>query len=110
MDLLTVKETAEILRVSPLTVRRYISRNILHAVHVGRGVRIQREELENLVAPKKPKYFNAPGTDENDPSTWPVMAADDPMWDMMGIIKDGPPDLAANHDNHLAEAYEDKHQ
>lgn len=110
MNLLTVKETAEILRVSPLTVRRYISRNMLHAVHVGRGIRIQREELEDFVAPKKSTYFNSPGTDENDPSTWRPMTEDDPIWDIVGIIKDGPPDLAQNHDAYLAEAYEDKHR
>ena len=34
---------------------------------------------------------------------------DDPLWNIVGIINDGPPDLAANHDKYLADAYADNH-
>ncbi|MBA3451042.1 MAG: helix-turn-helix domain-containing protein [Chloroflexia bacterium] len=49
MDLLTVKETAEILRVSPITVRRYIASGRLAAERVGRGIRVRREAIERFV-------------------------------------------------------------
>jgi excisionase family DNA binding protein len=49
MDLLTVKETAEMLRVSTVTVRRYIASGKLAAVRVGRNIRIRREEAESVI-------------------------------------------------------------
>ena len=33
---------------------------------------------------------------------------DDPLWGIIGLIKDGPPDLAERHDNYLVEEH-DKH-
>lgn len=81
MELLTIKEAAEILKVSPLTVRRYISRDILHAIHLGGGVRIRREELERLGAPEEPEFetLGSPSI-EGRPFT-----KDDPLWSMIGI-------------------------
>src|SRR5829696_8505132 len=59
MDLLTVKETADMLKVSPLTVRRYISTGHLRAVRFGRKIRVQREAVERFVEPVTPTrdYF-----------------------------------------------------
>lgn len=37
-------------------------------------------------------------------------SADDPLWNIVGMVKDGPPDLAENHDTYLAEAYADLHE
>src|ERR1700730_5525261 len=51
MDLLTVRETAAILKVNPETVRRHIAAGLLPAVRIGRRVRIQREALEALPVP-----------------------------------------------------------
>ncbi|MGH2614435.1 MAG: helix-turn-helix domain-containing protein [Thermomicrobiales bacterium] len=51
MDLLTVKETARELRVSPITVRRYIASGKLRAERVGRGIRVRREAIEDFVTP-----------------------------------------------------------
>ena len=49
LDLLTVAETASRLGVSTKTVRRVIARGELHAVHIGRAVRIDPEEIERLI-------------------------------------------------------------
>jgi excisionase family DNA binding protein len=51
MELLTVKETANLLRVSPITIRRYIASGRLPAERVGRGIRVRRKAIEELVTP-----------------------------------------------------------
>ena len=51
MELLTVKETAQILRVSQITVRRYIASGRLSAERVGHGIRVRREAIEDFVTP-----------------------------------------------------------
>lgn len=51
MELLTVKETAEILRVSQITVRRYIASGQLAAERVGRGIRVRREAIDEFMMP-----------------------------------------------------------
>lgn len=55
MDLLTVHETAAMLKVNPDTVRRYITSGRLPAVRIGRRVRIRREAIEALAEPIQPK-------------------------------------------------------
>lgn len=58
MELLTVQETAQMLKVTPTTVRRYITAGRLPAVKVGRGVRVHKEAVIDLlfpiVVPKRP--------------------------------------------------------
>ena len=54
MELLTVRETAAILRVAPITVRRYIATGRLPAVRVGRNVRIDRDALPLALQPVSP--------------------------------------------------------
>jgi excisionase family DNA binding protein len=51
MNLLTVDETAAMLRVNPVTIRRYIKSGRLPAVRVGRHVRIEKEAAEALATP-----------------------------------------------------------
>jgi excisionase family DNA binding protein len=51
MELYTVDETARLLRVSPITIRRYIAAGQLEAVRVGRGVRVHREAIDRFVKP-----------------------------------------------------------
>ena len=46
MELLTVQETAQMLRVAPITIRRYIADGRLPAVKVGKGVRVRRESID----------------------------------------------------------------
>jgi excisionase family DNA binding protein len=55
MDLLTVHETAALLKVNPDTVRRYITSGRLPAVRIGRRVRIHKEAIEALAEPIRPK-------------------------------------------------------
>lgn len=43
----------------------------------------------------------------------PPITADDPLWDMIGVLSGGPDspgDVAENHDKYLAEAYADTHE
>lgn len=47
-NLLSVKQAAFILRVHPLTVRRYISSKKLKAVKVGGNIRIEEEALQSF--------------------------------------------------------------
>jgi excisionase family DNA binding protein len=51
MDLLTVDEIARLLKVNPVTVRRFISTGRLPAVRVGRRIRVHRKDAEALLAP-----------------------------------------------------------
>lgn len=48
----TVKEAAEVLGVSPATIRRLIDRGKLPAIRVGRSVRIERCVLEQILTKK----------------------------------------------------------
>jgi excisionase family DNA binding protein len=45
--LLTVEETAERLRVSPKTVRRFIDGGVVPALRVGGSIRVDEGELED---------------------------------------------------------------
>ena len=54
MDLLTVQETAALLRLNPKTVRKYIATGRLAARRVGRRVRVERAAAEALAAPFLP--------------------------------------------------------
>jgi excisionase family DNA binding protein len=106
MELLTVKETAEMLRVSTVTVRRYIASGKLAAVRVGRNIRIRRDDAERVIEPSKP---------EVDPKYVAESKAkyfgSNPWSELIGIIdNDGPTDVAENHDKYLAEAYADTHE
>jgi excisionase family DNA binding protein len=73
MDLLTVQETAEMLRVNPMTVRRYIASGRLAAVRIGRRIRVPREALDALARPiaagastkpEQPFIFKRPSAEE----------------------------------------------
>jgi excisionase family DNA binding protein len=103
MDLLTVQETAAMLRVSTVTVRRYIASGRLAATRVGRGVRIQREAVEHFVIPVVPR--DAQAESDGRPFTF-----DDPLWEIVGTVDDeGPTDISINADKYLADVYSDTH-
>jgi excisionase family DNA binding protein len=55
MELITVQETARLLKVTPTTVRRYITAGRLPAVKVGRAVRVRKEAVETLLVPIAPR-------------------------------------------------------
>jgi excisionase family DNA binding protein len=48
--LLTVAEVAELLRLSPRQVRRFIADGRLRVVRLGRAIRIRPQDVEALVA------------------------------------------------------------
>ena len=105
MDLLTVREAAGELRISPMTVRRYIAAGKLRAVRAGRAVRIERSALDAFLSP-----IDAVSRDDTELEGRP-MSFDDPLWKLVGMVKDGgPTDVSVNHDRYLAEAYADTHQ
>lgn len=53
LEALKVDEVAERLRVSPQTIRAMIERGDLHAVRVGRVIRIPVEALERFLKGEK---------------------------------------------------------
>jgi excisionase family DNA binding protein len=62
---LTVAEIAEVLKLNPQTVRNWIDRGELPAFHVGRRVRVRREDFDELVARGSTGRAAAPA-----PSIW----------------------------------------
>ena len=62
MSYLTVNEAASLLRVSDLTVRRWICSEKLPATRVGRLVRIKPSDLEELTRPSRSESDQATAT------------------------------------------------
>jgi len=98
MELLTIRETAQVLKVNPITVRRYIAGGRLPAVKVGKGVRVRREAVERLLTPV------APQTKRPLP-TGRVLTYDDPLWQLVGSATDARPSDAAKKHEYLADAF-----
>lgn len=48
-SLLTVDDIARILKLNPQTVRNWITSGYLHAIRIGRNVRIPRAEFDRLL-------------------------------------------------------------
>jgi len=49
-QLLTVSQVAEELQVTPQTIRNWIDGGLLPAARIGRGFRIRREDVDELLA------------------------------------------------------------
>lgn len=102
MELLTIQETADLLRVSPVTVRRYISARRLPAVRLaGKGVRVRKEDVESLPTPVG---------EDSEPQLPPRLkgkptSESDPLWSIVGIAASGRSDVSENKYKYLAEAY-----
>jgi excisionase family DNA binding protein len=95
MELLTVAETAAYLKVSPVTVRRYIKSKRLPCVRVGRNIRVRKEDVEAL-----------PETLEGRVLKDQYLGPDDLFWDLVGkYSSEGPGDVSSNKHKYLAEAY-----
>ncbi len=90
LDLLTVEEAARELRVSAVTVRRYIKSGRLRCVRLGRNVRLRRDDIEGLVAE---------GSVEEFWKTVPAITANDPIWRIIGIAN------ASELNENVAEKY-----
>jgi hypothetical protein len=67
---------------------------------------VRREAIEEFVRPVEAKSGESDTADDYGKP----FSFDNPLWDIVGIIKDGPSDLAENHDKYLAEAYADLHE
>ena len=100
MDLLTLQETARLLRVTPITVRRYITAGRLPALKVGKGLRIERQAVERLLDPIGPA---GNGSQEPAPAGRPL-TYDDPLWQLVGSASSAEPTDAARKYDYLAEA------
>lgn len=66
-EFLTIKETAELLRLSPVTIRRYINSGALAAVRVGRAIRVRPEAIERFVIQVAPESQRSP-SHSHDPA------------------------------------------
>jgi excisionase family DNA binding protein len=51
VKLLTIKEAAQLTRLHPNTIRNLIQRNELKADRIGRSIRINEQQLLNLLTP-----------------------------------------------------------
>jgi excisionase family DNA binding protein len=99
MELLTVQETAEMLRVNPITVRRFIADGRLPAVKVGKGVRVQKDAVDQLLTPVAPK---TPRAQKHVPAGRPL-TYDHPLWKLVGSATDAPPTDASKKYEYLAD-------
>jgi excisionase family DNA binding protein len=99
MELLTVRQVAEILQINPMTVRRYIEAGKLAAVRVGRRVRVRREALEDLMEPVFAKRKKSEPTIPGRPTS-----TDDPLWQLVGIGESREPTDASRKHEYLAGA------
>ena len=57
-EILTVKEVAKYLRVTPDTVYRLSKRGTIPASKVGRHIRFKREDIEEFLATSKPERLD----------------------------------------------------
>ena len=115
MELMTIQEAADALRVAPVTIRRYIRSGRLRAVRVGRGLRVDKDDVTRVPEPVFP-----PGWEDLPASALkyakylkPIPEGNyDPFGPIIGIIegKDGDPtDVSTNKHKYLAEAYLESH-
>lgn len=104
MELLTVHETARMLKVAPITVRRYIAAGRLAAVKVGKGVRVRKEAVDQILEPvdlTKPKRRPAGRRGK-------LFTKGDALFSIIGIAQgpaDDVTDVSAKKHTYLAEAY-----
>lgn len=96
MDLLTVKETADLLRVAPITVRRHIASGRLPALRIGRAIRIEREAVERVIT----LTGERPPQDEDVILEGESTHADDPFWEIAGIANSAESEATDSTENH----------
>lgn len=100
MDLLTVREAAQLLKVNPITVRRCIADGRLPAVRVGGGVRLDREAVERFI---KPIEVELSGPRPPTPGGR-AMTHEDPLSRLVGSVTPARPTDACKTHEYLAEA------
>lgn len=103
LHLLTVRETAYLLRVNPITVRRYIADGRLTAVRVGKGVRVSKEAIDQFLAPIEPSRVR--NRNSRIPRGKPF-TTDDSLWHIVGLGQSSESTDVAEHKHaYLADAY-----
>jgi excisionase family DNA binding protein len=102
MELLTVQETAALLKVAPITVRRFIEDGRLPAMRVGKSMRIEKADVQQLLRP----VHAAPAGSRRSRERGRPLTLDDPSFQLIGMARSGGPgDVAERTDEFLAEAY-----
>ncbi len=105
MALLTVQETAKMLKVTPMTIRRYIAAGRLSAVKVGKLVRIREESLEQLMQP-----IAANGAEQAKKRPTRLRKPTPTAEALLHLVAIGrsaePTDVAKHKDDYLAQSYE----
>lgn len=100
MELLTVREAANALGISPVTVRRYIATGRLSVVSVDGKMRVRRDVVDQLAVPTKPVVDGA-----RIPSGKPF-TTEDPLWNIVGIGRSAcEVDVSGNKHEYLAKAH-----
>lgn len=99
MELLTIQEVAQMMRVSPITIRRHIQSGELKAVRVGRQIRISKQGVNKMVKPIKPKVSKKQPLIKGRPLTF-----DDPLWRLVGAARSAKPTDSSKKHEYLAEA------
>jgi excisionase family DNA binding protein len=115
MELMTVQEAADALHVSAVTVRRYIARGRLRAVRVGRGLRIEKDAVDQLPEPVlEPLPEDWPETARKYLKYYkPIPEGDyNPFGAIIGLFDgadEGATDVSSNKHKYLADAYLETH-
>lgn len=82
-NLFNVNQAAFILRVHPLTIRRYIREGKLNAVRVGGNIRIKESQLQEFNKDISPSSFRRHRTKQQVAVT-KVFSIDDPLFRLQG--------------------------
>lgn len=111
MDLLTVREAAAMLRVSQVTLRRYVASGKLPAVRVGRNVRIERTAAEGLTVPTHRSLADDNVADLATLVPKAGFAPSSSIWRLVGFIDDdGPTDMATDKYKYFPQVYGERHE
>ena len=108
MELLTIHETAALLKLSPVTIRRYVASGRLPAVKVGRAVRIRNESVEGLLEPVLPPHLRDDAEDDLSIPEGRPMTRNHSLFKIAGMFDTGPDapgDVSENKYKYLAGAY-----
>jgi excisionase family DNA binding protein len=82
-NLFTIKQVSFILKVHPLTVRRYITSKKLTAVKIGGAVRIQEDQLQKFQ--KNYSVGERTRPPKTEEKTLKNFSFTDPLWRLDGI-------------------------
>jgi excisionase family DNA binding protein len=84
-NLFNVNQAAYILKVHPLTIRRYIKENKLKAIKVGGNIRIKESQLAEFNKDLIPRAKPAKSTSQDARAVRKVFTNDDPLFRLKGL-------------------------